>query len=376
MDRGLTQKARSIARRTIRLTLVALTLGLAACERPPTLMIVGSGPSGSASRTAAATTRPSTPMPASLQTIEVQKGDTLYGLSRRHNVPLQGLIAANSLQPPYLLRVGQKLAVPQGDWHTTKPGESLYSVSRSYNVDSYSLAQANDLRPPYAVSPGQRLRIPSAQPPVHVATIDSPSIPAAEPAPAATPARSEPQAQSSIPAEPEPVAKPLAAVERPAQAEAGAEKTPEREVAAVIPRAPLREGPAFAWPLRGRILTSFGPQPGGQHNDGINIAARQGDPVRAAEAGVVAYAGNELKGFGNLLLIRHADGWMTAYAHNDRLLVGRGDKVRRGQVIARVGRSGSVSSPQLHFEIRHGTQAIDPLPQLAEGRVERAAASD
>lgn len=360
-------------RRVVRMTLVAITLGLAACERPPTLMIVGPGPSASAARTASAAARPPASTPSGTQVIEVQKGDTLYGLARRHNVPIQGLIAANSLQPPYLLRVGQKLTMPQGDWHTTQPGETLYSVSRSYNVDSYSLAQANDLRPPYAVSPGQRLRIPNAQPPVRVATIEAPATPKAEPAPAAEPPPAEPpQARPS--AEAEPAAKVPTTVER--TPESPAEKAPEREIAAAIPRAPSREGPAFAWPLRGRILANFGPQPGGQHNDGINIAARQGDPVRAAEAGVVAYAGNELKGFGNLLLIRHADGWMTAYAHNDRLLVGRGDKVRRGQVIARVGRSGSVSSPQLHFEIRRGTQAIDPLPQLAEARVERAAAAD
>lgn len=376
MDWGL-QGTRSTASRVVRLTLAALTLGLAACERPPTLMIVGPGPSASAGRTASAAARPTTAAPTGAQSIEVQKGDTLYGLARRHNVAIQGLIAANGLQPPYLLRVGQKLALPQGDWHVAQPGETLYSVSRSYNVDSYSLAQANDLRPPYAVSPGQRLRIPSAQPPVRVANIEAPATLPAESAPAAAPARSEaPQVQPPAstepkPSAPSPVANPPAVVERPP--EPAGEKAPEREVAAAIPRAPSREGPAFAWPLRGRILANFGPQPGGQHNDGINIAARQGDPVRAAEAGVVAYAGNELKGFGNLLLVRHADGWMTAYAHNDRLLVGRGDKIRRGQVIARVGRSGSVSSPQLHFEIRRGTQAIDPLQHLAEARLERTA---
>jgi murein DD-endopeptidase MepM/ murein hydrolase activator NlpD len=117
--------------------------------------------------------------------------------------------------------------------------------------------------------------------------------------------------------------------------------------------------------VNGKIISSFGAKKGGLHNDGINIAAARGAPVRAAENGIVAYAGNELRGFGNLLLIKHADGWTSAYAHNDRLLVRRGDQVRRGQIIARVGSTGSVTSPQLHFELREGSEAIDPLRLLA-----------
>jgi murein DD-endopeptidase MepM/ murein hydrolase activator NlpD len=96
------------------------------------------------------------------------------------------------------------------------------------------------------------------------------------------------------------------------------------------------------------------------HNDGINIGAPRGAPVQAADAGVVAYTGNELRGYGNLILIKHADGWISAYAHCDQLLVKRGDKVARGQVIARVGATGNVNEPQLHFELRHGRQAVDP----------------
>lgn len=126
---------------------------------------------------------------------------------------------------------------------------------------------------------------------------------------------------------------------------------------------PPREG-RFVWPVRGRIVTRFGPTGRGLHNDGINIAAPRGSTVVAAEAGVVAYAGNELRGFGNLLLIKHADGWITAYAHNEALLVRRGERVRRGQPIARVGQTGNVGQPQLHFELRRGTRAIDPSEHL------------
>ncbi|MBX6324108.1 MAG: M23 family metallopeptidase, partial [Rhodospirillaceae bacterium] len=137
---------------------------------------------------------------------------------------------------------------------------------------------------------------------------------------------------------------------------------------AAAPEPPPLSGDKFLWPVAaGRILMGFGPAAGGQQNDGINIAAAEGTPVRAVENGVVAYAGNELRGFGNLLLIRHADGWMSAYAHNETLLVKRGDTVKRGEIIARVGKTGNVSEPQLHFELRRGTRAVDPMPYLGEG---------
>ena len=135
------------------------------------------------------------------------------------------------------------------------------------------------------------------------------------------------------------------------------------------PPPPSKGGEArFLWPVHGRILASYGTGAGGTHNDGINIGAPAGTPVLAAEAGVVAYAGNELRGYGNLLLVKHAGGWMTAYAHNSALLVKRGDRVKRGQEIARVGATGAVGEPQLHFEVRQGTRALDPndhLPPLA-----------
>jgi murein DD-endopeptidase MepM/ murein hydrolase activator NlpD len=120
----------------------------------------------------------------------------------------------------------------------------------------------------------------------------------------------------------------------------------------------------FLWPVNGKVVSPFGPKDGGLHNDGINIAAPLGTPVRAADNGVVVYAGNELRGFGNLLLVRHAGGWVSAYAHCDALLVKRGQEVKRGQVIARVGQTGNVAAPQLHFELRKGAQAINPMNEL------------
>jgi murein DD-endopeptidase MepM/ murein hydrolase activator NlpD len=118
------------------------------------------------------------------------------------------------------------------------------------------------------------------------------------------------------------------------------------------------------WPVSGRIITGFGQRSDGTHNDGINLSVPLGTSVHAAEGGTVAYAGSELKGYGNLILLRHDNGWVTAYAHNDQLNVKRGDKVQRGQVIATAGRSGSVDQPQVHFELRQGSKPVDPVPFL------------
>jgi murein DD-endopeptidase MepM/ murein hydrolase activator NlpD len=122
--------------------------------------------------------------------------------------------------------------------------------------------------------------------------------------------------------------------------------------------------PTFRWPARGRVIAGFGPSPNGLQNDGINVAVPEGTPIKAAEDGVVAYAGNELKGYGNLVLVRHSNGFVTAYAHASEILVKRGDTVKRGEVIAKSGQTGNVTSPQLHFEIRKGSTPVDPSQYL------------
>jgi murein DD-endopeptidase MepM/ murein hydrolase activator NlpD len=139
---------------------------------------------------------------------------------------------------------------------------------------------------------------------------------------------------------------------------------PEAAKANPAPAA-LPHGAHFAWPLNGRILAGYGVAPDGSHNDGISIAAPRGAPIAAIEAGTVAYAGNELRGYGNLVLIKHADGWISAYAHCDELLVKKGASVHRGTVIAKVGATGNVSEPQLYFELRRGKQPVNPREFLA-----------
>ena len=125
-------------------------------------------------------------------------------------------------------------------------------------------------------------------------------------------------------------------------------------------------GNSFRWPVKGRVIAEFGARPDGGHNDGIDVAVPQGTSVKAAENGVVAYAGNELKGYGNLVLVRHANNWVSAYANNEELLVKRGDKVRRGQIIAKAGATGAVSQPQVHFELRKGSRPSIPTKYMSD----------
>ncbi|HEY4078035.1 MAG TPA: M23 family metallopeptidase [Rhizomicrobium sp.] len=133
------------------------------------------------------------------------------------------------------------------------------------------------------------------------------------------------------------------------------------------PLAPVGGGdaPAFAWPVSGRVISDFGSTDNGGKNDGINIAAAMNVPIHASASGTVTYAGDELKGYGNLVLVKHSGGYTTAYAHADKLVVNRGDFVAKGQVIGYVGKTGDVTSPQLHFEIRSNTTPVNPRSYLA-----------
>jgi len=282
----------------------------------------------------------------------VASGDSLYGIARRFGLPVRAVIDANNLQPPYALTIGQELAVPRAQVHEVAAGDTLYSIARRYDIDRSELVRLNAIQAPYTIPVGQKLLLPTpgsavqSPAPVEVA-YTSPQNPLGQPAPAGEAA--PPSGTAAVPP--------------PAAAPAPAAK-PRDAVRAALANPPGRAG-AFLWPVQGPVLSSYGAKSGGEHNDGINIAAPRGTPVRAAENGVVAYAGEELKGFGKLLLVKHADGWVTAYAHNDDLLVAAGDTVQRGQAIARVGSSGHVDRPQLHFEVRRGTRAVNPEAQLS-----------
>ena len=160
---------------------------------------------------------------------------------------------------------------------------------------------------------------------------------------------------AAMPAEPPQKAR-LASTATPAEAPVAETPVKSAEATGALP--------GFRWPVRGRVIAGYGAKTNGKQNDGINLAVPEGTPVKAAEDGVVAYAGNELKGYGNLVLIRHSNGYVTAYAHASELLVKRGETIKRGQTIAKSGQSGEVASPQLHFEIRKGSTPVDPLQFL------------
>ncbi|WP_417318388.1 peptidoglycan DD-metalloendopeptidase family protein [Emcibacter sp.] len=232
----------------------------------------------------------------------MRKGDTVYAISRRYGVTVRQLISHNNLKAPYLLRPDQRLSLPSKGHHVVRKGDTVYSISRRYNVDMTELSRLNHLKKPYVLRVGQKLNVPGGQ--------------------------------------------------------------SGNTVKVALPSPPPSSGRGFMWPVSGKVISRFGPKAVGLHNDGINIAARHGDTVRAAEAGVVVHADSKLKGYGGLVLIQHANGWMTAYAHNSRILVKKGQKISRGQAIAHVGKSGRVTSPQLHFELRKGNRAVNPEKYL------------
>lgn len=263
--------------------------------------------------------------------IVVQRGDSLYKIAKRTGVSLRSLIDINGLKPPYTIYPGQRLKRPGSNIHIVSAGETIYGIARQYAVEPGSLVRENDIPPPYRLSRGQKLKIPSGT------------------------ARTTRQAATTP--VPQPVKKTGTA--EPVKAK---EWKPPRPVTVREP--PSRSGPNFLWPVRGRIVVGFGPRAGGLHNDGINIRAPKGTKIRAAENGVVAYAGNQVRGFGNLILIKHSGGWMSAYAHASIIFVKRGDTIRRGQTIARVGQTGNVRDPQLHFELRRSNKPVDPRKYL------------
>ena len=269
------------------------------------------------------------------------------------------MLAACSSGPAPLVQGGE------GGTVAVRPGDSLYKIARRHNVSLRALIDVNRALPPYVIHPGQTLRLPSRQV-SRAASADGPRRSSGR-APAIAAGRGGTGKGSADSAGK--AAESAAKSARPAGRDAKAKGRRDGKVGrteAAAPRAKPRTpspgsgGTRFIWPLKGTVISRYGPIGKGLYNDGINIAAPRGTAVRAAGGGVVAYAGNEIRGFGNLILIRHAKGWVSAYAHNGKMLVEQGQKVRQGQVVSRVGASGNVSRPQLHFELRQGNRAVDP----------------
>jgi len=356
---------------------------------------------------------------AEMPTKEVVVGpyDTVSGIAYEHGITTFSLLNENKLDPDskgrYLLEEGQVLTIPSPNEHTVRDGQTLEMIADRYGVNVDVLAQENNLRSPSYVSPGTRLTIPphdtesinealkpSSQEISTSSLAPLPLVKSAPPPDSHTPSVTPATTNASLPNDlAEELAREKGAKDQKpavdssskpmlvgnlAQKNAGApigSTQDSQEITAEQKKTKIEEKPpekkqakkeekkkevevtevSFIWPVEGEVISKF--TPGGK-NAGINIKVSEGTPVKAAAEGTVMYAGNGLKGFGNLLLIKHKDGWITAYAHNSELLVKKDDKVKKGQEIAKSGKIGDVGEPQLHFEIRKGKQPIDPLTKL------------
>jgi len=312
--------------------------------------------------------------PAHGTTIIVGTSDTLEILARRYNVTPAAILQANGYKGPRVLSPGQQLIIPRPgaavaaapvmsapaskpvvtaapapSVHVVNHGDTLLSIARRNHISPGELARANGLDSGAKLKIGMKLNVPMKAS-AAVAPVAQPVI--AQAAPVSAPPATKLAAVTSDPQQKARLAQ-TASVE-----EASASETPVKasEATGALP--------TFRWPVRGKVITGYGAKTNGKSNDGINLAVPEGTPVKAAEDGVVAYSGNELKGYGNLVLVRHSNGYVTAYAHASELLVKRGDTIKRGQIIAKSGQSGEVGSPQLHFEIRKGSNPVDPLQFL------------
>ena len=333
--------------------------------------------------------------PASGESIDVHPGDTLYGLARKHHVSASALAEANNLTTTSTIKPGQRLLLPSGahsvnaaaepvrtatskppaakapraaepaaqapsptpgDWqgqHTLRSGESIYAIARQYKVPASELQRVNGITDPARVRMGTVLKVPSAKPG---------SIPAqeADPVPTRTAQQPAPLAEPATPAGITPGVRVLNQPERRAALPDRANDADPAPAAEPASSAAVH----FPWPAKGKILSGFGKRSDGSPSEGIKIQLPMGTDVRAVEGGRVLYASSEIQAYGNLVLIQHDNGWVSAYGHADRLFVKRDDVVRKGQVIAKSGRTGLADQPQLHFELRQGNKPVDPVAYL------------
>lgn len=331
--------------------------------------------------------------------VKVAKGDTLSILARRYGVSVEAIMGANNL-PDGRLAVGQEVIIPGGgskvveaaaaapagpeSTYKVQKGDTPNGIAEKLGVDEKALIARNKIRA-NRLQIGQVLMIPGkGSEPVVAAEETKPAAPKATPdvhvvktttipAPGGTSLAEEEAQSAGHGADSKPDKKPAAdkkpeasASEIAASSEITGEQKPRVASTDQLPTPEPMSGNSFRWPVKGRVISEFGAKPDGGHNDGIDVAVPQGTSVKAAENGVVAYAGSELKGYGNLVLVRHANNWVSAYAHNEELLVKRGDKVRRGQIIAKAGATGSVTQPQVHFELRKGSRPVDPTKFMSD----------
>ncbi len=252
---------------------------------------------------------------------EVKKGDNIYSISRKKNISVREIIEANYIEAPYKIFPKQKLFLPISKIHQVRRGETLYSISRKYNTDIYQISLRNKILDVNEIIIGQKLFIPRVKKKI-----------------------------------------------RPEFSKNEKNNTKKKNNPTKIKSTnnkKINNNTKFKWPLKGNVISKFGSHKPGFHNDGINISSNKGNEVLAAKDGRVIYIGNEIPGYGNLILLKHSKNWITAYAHLKKIKPEKGSTVKQGEIIGVVGNTGSVKEPQLHFEIRRGKIAVDPLNFLS-----------
>ena len=283
--------------------------------------------------------------------IQVRKDDTLYSLAKRYDTSVQELIDKNDIADPTALKTGQDLTLPRPitvPIHYAERLQDKVGVEGSSTHNKSVVGKHQKMQGATTKKVGLQSKTKSEQ---QVTQKSTGKVSASQ-----TKQKTSAQAKTKQTAS---VQKTTASAQKKAKTVKTAVKTKQLDKPFVA-----TGKVSFAWPVKGKILSGFGAKGGGVKNDGINISAKKGTPIKAAEAGIVVYAGNELKGYGNLLLLRHEMGFMTAYAHADKIYVETGQVVAKGDKLASVGTTGNVKTPQLHFEIRKKTKSVDPKKYL------------
>ncbi len=287
----------------------------------------------------------------------VVKGDTLYSIAFRYGLDYHALANINKIDPPYNLSVGQVLVLnlkaQEAPSYVVQKGDTLYSIARKNGQSVSFLAGVNDLEPPYNLKVGQKILLSRDN-----------SVSASSAASAAKSENVVPVAGQKNPTTSTP-SKATASNNKGSSATQASSSSASSSANATTPivKTATRKvaGVTWSWPTTGRVIEQFSTAE--QGNKGVDIAGKRGQSIIAAADGQVVYSGNALRGFGNLIIINHTNEYLSAYAHNDVLLVKEGQKVKRGQQIARMG-STDTSSPRLHFEIRYRGQSVNPVSYL------------
>jgi murein DD-endopeptidase MepM/ murein hydrolase activator NlpD len=351
-------------------------------------------------------------------TITMREGETLYNLSKRYGVPVNAILSANGIKDANAVQSGQNVVIPTYVYSRNAPisapdndpaqqsassgrGQMAMQTAAVVPVEDQTVKDdpryepkrraqppaSDNNAPDYSVTTGSvagatAVTVVAGDSLNRIASKAGVSVAALKAANGLTTDNLKIGQVLSLPKPGQPATATTTAAVKPAATDATVTGTTSpassdapkpyvkpssggTQTASTEPAAPARTGiDEFRWPVRGRVISNFGEKSATGRNDGIDISVPEGTAVKATENGVVVYAGNELEGLGNLVLVRHADGWVSAYAHNKEIDVKRGEEVRRGQTIARSGRTGATDMPKLHFELRKNSTPVDPLKHL------------